>query len=143
MTRQEKYLVFILRWWIVLFIAATIGFIVFPNQILEILGTVGHHIFGWTTPGIGPSTEKFWLVLAISMMVILITSAIKAQANIVANILYVKIIIIAKLASTIGFIAALILSDHAFAYLAGAVVDGSIMIITWFAYHHATSSRFG
>lgn len=142
LTRQEKYLVMILRWWIVLFALAALGFIIFPDQILKYLNVIGSSAFGWNAPAIGPSTERFWLILTVALMTVLIISAIKAQQSVIKNTAYVKIIIISKLTSTIGFVAAFLFLNYSFAYLAGAAIDGFILFVTWFAYRRASASRF-
>lgn len=143
LTRQERKLAIVLRWWAVLFTIAGLGFIILPDWILKGLNTIGHVIFRWKGPPIEPSAERFWLVITISLMVVLIISAIKAQLDIIKNINYVKIIIVSKLVSTLGFLIVLIFFQHSFAYLAGAVVDGLILAITWLAYRRAAVSRYG
>lgn len=143
LSKPEKKLVMILRWWAILFTLATAGFIFLPDTIFAALNKIGRIIFGWNGPPLTPSTERFWLVLAVSLMIVLIVSAIKAQKDIVNNLFYVKIILISKLASTTGFLAALILVSHAFGYLAGAIIDGSIFIITFVAYRKAAVRRYG
>lgn len=143
MTRQERKLVMILRWWIVLFTCAAVAFAIAPDWTVRSLGTFGRAIFRWKGTPLEASSEKFWLVLAISLMAILILSAVKAQIDIVKNIFYVKIIITAKFVSTIGFLIALIFVQRAFAYLAGAIIDGLIFAITFLAYRRAVVSRYG
>lgn len=143
LTRQEKMLIIILRWWMILFTVALAGFIFFSDRLLEILAIAGDGIFKWRWGMILPSEDYFWLVLTVSLMSVLIYSAYKAQSDIIKNICYVNVIIISKIASTVGFIVALIFSVHAFAYLVGAIVDGSIFLITIFAYRSALRSRYG
>jgi hypothetical protein len=141
-TRQEKTLVALMKWWAFLFAMAGTAFAVFPNQIVNLLNTLGFSIIGWRAPLLQPSGNSFWLVLAVTMMLMLVISAIKAQLDIVNNIFYVKLIIIAKLSSTIGFLIAFLLQDSSFAYLAGAATDGLIFIITLIAYRRAYVSRY-
>jgi len=139
--RQDKQLVTLMRWWAFLFIGAGAVFAVFPDQVTKYINLVGRTVFSWSAPPILPSTEKFWLILAVSLMTVLVISAIKAQANIVKNIFYVKIIILSKLASTIGYVTAFLMLEHSFGYLVGAIVDGTIMIITWIFYKRAIHVR--
>jgi len=75
-------------------------------------------------------------------MVILIVAAIKASLNVIKNTSYVKIIIIGKLTSTAGFLFAFLFLKYSFAYLAGALIDGSMLFITWIAYRRAINSRY-
>lgn len=141
-TRQEKNLVLLLKWWAILFSVAGISFAVIPNKLINLLNTLGESIIYWNAPLVAPSTNSFWLVLAVTMMLMLVISAIKAAADIVKNISYVKLIIIAKLSTTAGFVLAFVTSEFAFAYLAGAAIDGFIFIVTLVAYRRAYLSRY-
>lgn len=125
-----------------LFTVAYLCFIIFPDRILTILNEAGK-LAGWKGEPLQMSTERFWLVLAASLMVVLIISAIKALQNITKNIFYVKIIIISKLVSTTGFIYCLAFLEPAFAYLVGALADGMVFLITLLAYRRAVGSRIG
>lgn len=140
-TRQEKRLATLMKWWAILFFAAGICFAFFSNQIINLLSTLGHTIFGWKSSPLSGSNEYFWLVLVLSLMGILTYLSLRAQANIYRNIDYVLIILIAKFISTFGYVFALLFAQHAFAYLAGAVTDGLIFLITLVAYVSATNSR--
>lgn len=142
LTRQEKNLVMWLRWCVGMFSLAAIGFIFFPSRIIAELNVIGHVFFGSDAAILEPSNEKFWLVLGLAMMAVIIVAAIKAQLNIIKNSDYVKLIILAKLASTIGFFVSFIIHDRSFAYLAGALIDGIILFITWWLFRRATVSRY-
>lgn len=142
LTKQERYLIHLLRWWAFLFTICGIGFAIFPDRIITALNTVGNTIFGSKAPPVAPSSERFWLVLTVSLMSILVIASIKAQLNIVKNLTYVKIIIIAKVVSSIGFLICFISLEHSFAYLAGLIIDGFILIITWAFYRRAYRSRY-
>lgn len=141
-TRQEKTLVSLMRWSIFIFAVAGLVFAIFPNEVIFYLNSIGRTVFQWKAMPLPPSSERFWLVLAVVMMVMLVFSAFKAQQDIVKNISYVKLIILAKFSSTVGFMTAFLLLNQSFAYLAGAAIDGLLCIIIFFAFRRAVASRF-
>jgi len=142
LTKQEKHLTLLLKWWAFIFTVACLGFAIFQNYILEYINIIGGVVFKWERAPIPISSEKFWLVLTISLMVTLIYSAIQGAKDVVKNIAYVKIILISKLVSTLGYLIFFVISGFPFAYLAGAIIDGLILIITYIAYKRAYISRY-
>lgn len=135
LTLQERRLVMILRWWVGLFTTATIGFAFFPNQIILGLNISGHVFFNWPYRSLPLSSEHFWQIMSVSLLIVLTYLSYLAQKNIRENLFLVPLIIISKFATTAGFTLAFFLSGKYFAYLAGAVIDGFIFFVTWFCYH--------
>lgn len=140
-SRQERQLIIILRWWVFLFIVAGLGFAIIPNVLIDYINILGLELLNWNAPPLQIPQNTFWLVLAISLMIVLIISAYKAQKDIVNNIFLVQLIVISKLASTLGYLLSFLLLGYSFAYIVGCIVDGSILAITFIAYKRVIMSR--
>jgi hypothetical protein len=141
LTKQERGCLAMLRIWMVLFFLTTVLFIVLPDTTLYYITAVGRGIFGWREPAIALGAERFWCVLAVSLLATLTYICFEAQRDFLRNIDYTKAVIVSKLFSTAGFVLCLIFYEHRFFYLVGAVVDGLIFAITWYYYGAACKSR--
>lgn len=141
MTLQERRLVLLLRWWVGLFSAAAVVFVGFPDDLIYWLNAIGRQVFQWPFQLLPFPTERFWNVLAVSLLVVLIFSAIEALKDIRQNLAFVKLIVISKLATTTGFLLAVVLHGPFFAYIAGAAIDLIILLLTWFCYRKTVVSR--
>ncbi len=135
LSRQERRLLILMRIWAPLFLVAGITFAYAPEWTIRSIESIGRILFKWDSAPIGLGQERFWLVLVFSLMATLSYLAYMAQAKMAERLpsvcsTYVHAILISKLVSTIGFLACLLLSDRSFVYLAGAVIDGSIFLIT-------------
>lgn len=131
----------LLRWWVGLFSGAAVVFAVFPDALIYWLNAIGRQVFQWPFQLLPYPTERFWNVLAVSLLVVLIFSAIEALKDIRQNLAFVKLIVISKLATTIGFLLAAILHGPFFAYIAGMAIDFIILLLTWFCYRKTVVSR--
>ena len=140
-TKQERQLLTLLRVWMVLFFGSGVVFVVAPDWIIRYIEMLGGGIFGWAHTPIQFGTERFWLVLVASLMATLTFIAYKAQSNLLCNIWYTSVLLVAKFVSTIGFVICLIFVEKSFLYVAGAVVDGFIFLMTAMLYHSALKSR--
>lgn len=140
-TKQERHIITLLRLWMVLFFIAGVTFVVAPEWVVRYIESIGRGIFGWTSPAVTFGTERFWLVLVASLMGTLTFLAYKAQSNLLRTIWYTGVILVSKFVSTAGFIVCFIMVQKSFLYLAGAVVDGSIFLLTAALYHSALKSR--
>jgi len=125
----------------VVFFGAGITFAVAPDWTINYIEKIGSGIFNWSSTPVQLGGERFWLVLVTSLMATITFLAFRAQANLLRNIGDVGVIIVAKFVSTVGFIVCLVLVQMSFIYLAGAVIDGLIFLITAGLYHAALKSR--
>lgn len=140
-TRQERHLIILLRVWMVAFFAVGCLFAAAPVGTVRYIERIGRGVFGWTDTPLALSDERFWLVLAVSLMGTLAYLAYKAQANLLRHSGYVGVILIATFISTAGYTAIFILQGRPFVYLMGAAVDGFIFIVTAVMYRSALKSR--
>lgn len=140
-TKQERSLFTLTRILMVLFFLTTILFIILPNWTLTYLTNIGRGIFGFAQPPIPLGAEHFWLILAIAYLVALTYICFLVQHDFLRNIDYLKVIILAKFVSTVGFLFCFFKYDRYFFYIVGAAIDGLIFLITWYYYHAAKKSR--
>ncbi len=141
LTLQERQLRLLLQWWVGVFFGAAIVFGAAAEQVIYWLNSIGHVLFNWPGNTLQLPAEHFWQVLAVALLVVLTYAAFVAQRDVRQNLSFVKIIIVSKLASVIGFVLAFVLDGPYFAYLAGAVIDFIILAMTWFCYSRTLTSR--
>lgn len=131
----------LLRWWVGLFAAAMVAFAAFPYHVVYWLNAIGRQVFNWPSQLLPYPAEHFWQVLAVSLLAVLIFSAVEALKDIRQNLAFVRLIILSKLVTTIGFLLAFVLDGPYFAYIAGMVIDLMILLLTWFCYRKTVVSR--
>lgn len=141
MTLQERRLTFLLRWWVGIFTGAMVLFAVFPADIIYWLNAIGHAIFSWPYKSLDLPVEHFWQVLAVSLLAVLVAIAFIAQSDIRQNLGYVRLIIISKIVTVVGFLVAFIFSGPYFAYFVGMIADATVLVLTWYAYHSTVVCR--
>lgn len=140
-TKQERHLIALLRVWTVVFLGAGVLFAVAPDWTIRYIEKIGSGVFGWTSSLVELGTERFWLVLTVSLMATLTYLAYKAQSDLLRHTGSVRALLLAKFASTAGFVVCFLTVQKSFIYLTGAVIDGCILIITAVLYHAAMKSR--
>lgn len=126
-----------LRYWMGIsagmYFVAMLFFLFAQNQLLEGLNTVSRWLFKERLPLIPLSTEKFWLVLTTSMMLMLTALCGFVAYKPEAFLEMVIIVLISKLCSTSLYLI-LFGEKKYFAYLVGALTDGPLFLITLIFY---------
>jgi len=126
-----------LRGWMVIsafmYFFAGLYFLFLQNKLLEQINKVSSLLFKERFPLIPASTEKFWLVLTSSMMLMLVVISVFVAGNPEKYIAMVIILLFSKACST-GLYIWFFLKDRYFAYLVGALTDGPLFVITLFFY---------
>lgn len=140
-TKQERSLIALMRVWAIIFIGASILFALAPDYVPDYLTRISTLLLHRQSSPLPPTSEHFWHVLAITMLILLSYLCLIVQHNIVRNIGYVRPVILAKFASSAGFLFCFFSHDKHFVYLTGAIVDGIICTITWRFYSRAIKSR--
>jgi hypothetical protein len=129
-----------LRTWMiisaVLYIGGGLSFLFGQNLLLENLNRVSQALFKDRLPLIPLSTERFWLVLTNSMMLMLVVVCIFAIMDVEKYHMMVVIILFSKAGSTVQFIIHFI-QRRFFAYLVGALTDGPLFLITLYFFMRA------
>jgi len=122
-----------LKYWMaisaLMYFVAMLFFLFLQNRLLEQMNTVSAKLFKDRFPPIPLSTEKFWLVLTTSMMLMLVLLCIFVALDPVAYMEMTLIVLASKMCSTLLYLA-LFARDKYFAYLVGALTDGPLFIIT-------------
>jgi len=129
-TKAERQLVILLRIWTISFIITAIYFLLFQNDLIKHLNYISTNMLKLNLDPLPESTEKFWLALTLSMMATISALSYLAQKDIRKNIGYVIPLLLSKFVSTFFFVLFFFLHLKAFAYIVGALTDGSIFIIT-------------
>lgn len=139
LTKPERELRNLLRFWLVLFFFAGIVFAIIPNQVSDNLNALGR-VLGWSGPELAPIQGHLWHVLAISLMGLLVAICSRAIKELGHSLLLVRLLMLAKVISGLGYMIALA-NNASFAYLAGALVDLGIAVLTYFFYRQVVALK--
>lgn len=140
LTSPERELRNLLRFWVVAFFGAGVFFAVAPNRIVELLNAAGR-LAHWSGPELVPSADHLWHILAISLMGTLVAISSRAIKDLGRSLLLVRLLILAKVISGVGYFIALATSEPCFAYLAGGIVDLGIGAITFLYYRRVVALK--
>ncbi len=132
-TRRLRLL---LRIWTVIFVLGAIDFFVFPYLTVRILdGTarsLGMHEVVALNAG-----QDFWLTLAVPYMILVAAFSWVAQRGEKILAAPVQFLMLAKVSSSLTSLALFLLAGFAYPFLANFVVDGAIVLITFWFYRAA------
>lgn len=122
LTDEERSLRSLLRFWTLLFAAGAVSFAVDPERSTGSLNLL-------PGPALPPSTEKYWNALAVSLMATITTVSAMAAMDVRRRRGLVWPLMISKAVST-GMFLRRFADEKRTPYLAGAAVDGSILVVT-------------
>jgi hypothetical protein len=132
-TRRLRLL---LRIWAVIFALGAIDFFVFPYLTLRILNgtakSLGMHEVAALTAG-----QDFWLTLAVPYMILVAAFSWVAQRGTRISAQPVQFLMLAKVSSSLTSLALFLVAGFAYPFLANFVVDGAIVLITYWFYRAA------
>jgi hypothetical protein len=120
---DERRLRDLLRLWTVLFGAGAVSFATRPERTTALLGLL-------PGPSLPRGEERFWNALAVSLMATLTALSAAAAADVRARRMLVPPLLVSKAASTLMFAGRYSARPRRTPYLAGAVCDGSILLLT-------------
>jgi hypothetical protein len=128
-TKEVSKYVMLMRFFGILYALGALLFFFFPNELFYLIN-VGPKVFR-VTEAIPDSVERFWLVLACSMMTMLSAiSFLSAQSPKTKGYPFVHFL--SKVISTLGFFYMFVYSNRYFAYLVGVTTDLPIaLIVLW------------
>lgn len=121
------------NWMIVsvaLYLGAGFSFVVGQNRLLELINWFSTRFFKDQLPLIPLSTEKFWLALTTSMMLMLVVCCGMAAWDAEKFYLLVVPVLFSKACSTISYLLLFLFQKRYFAYLVGVLTDGPLFLIT-------------
>jgi uncharacterized protein (DUF362 family) len=137
LTRKERYLKLVMALSAVTYLIGGLAFVMAPGLILHSINRFSELL----TPGLAESPavveNKFWLVLAFSMMMTIAFLSYLAQHNVRKNKHFVAPVLIAKLASSVSALWFFIFSASYLGYLIIFFLDGSIFWVTLYFYFMA------
>jgi len=139
LTKPERELRNLLRFWLVTFFVAGCTFALIPNDVSDVLNNLGLYL-GWSGPMIMPIQSHLWHVLAISLMGLLLALCSRAIKELGHSLLLVRLLMFAKVISGVGYLIAL-LTSGSFAYLVASVVDLGIAVLTYFYYRQVVALK--
>jgi hypothetical protein len=114
----------------VLYTVGGLSFLFGQNLLLENLNKTSTMIFKDRFPLIPLSTEKFWLVLTNSMMLMLVVICALVAFDVERFYMMVVIVLFSKAASSLQYLMHFIFGKRCFAYLVGFLTDGPLFVIT-------------
>ncbi len=129
---METGLLYLKYWMIasaVMYFLAGLSFLFGQNRLLEQMNTVSAKLFKDRFPPIPLSSEKFWLVLTSSMMLMLTVLCGLAAFDPRQFMAMVIVVLASKLCSTTLYLIFFAQKKY-FAYLVGALTDGPLFIVT-------------
>jgi hypothetical protein len=131
-----KRLRLLLRIWTVIFALGAIDFFVFPYQTVRILNSTAKSLGMHTVVALNAG-QDFWLTLAVPYMILVAAFSWVAQRGARIAAQPVQFLMLAKAASSLTSLALFVFGGFAYPFLANFVVDGSIVVITYWFYRTA------
>lgn len=122
LTDAERRLRSLLRAWTLLFGAGAVSFGADPDRATGVLNVL-------PGPALPPSSERYWNALAVSLMATITALSAMAATDVRRRRALVWPLMLSKAVSS-GMYAQRFASERRTAYLVGAAVDGSILVVT-------------
>ena len=132
-TRRLRVL---LRIWTVIFALGAVDFFVFPYLTVRILNSTAKSLGMHEVTALNGG-QDFWLTLAVPYMILVAAFAWVAQRGPRIQAQPVQFLMLAKAASSLTSLALFLLGGFAYPFLANFVVDGAIVLITYWFYRAA------
>jgi len=136
MSLASKRLRLLLRIWVVIFALGALDFFVFPYLTIRILDStatsLGMHEVAALAAG-----QDFWLTLAVPYMILVAAFSWVAQRGPRIQAQPVQFLMLAKSSSSLISLALFLLGGFAYPFFANFVVDGAIVLITFWFYRAA------
>jgi hypothetical protein len=131
-----KRLRLLLRIWAVVFALGAIDFFVFPYLTVRILNSTAHSLGMHEVVALNAG-QDFWLTLAVPYMILVAALSWIAQRSPRISAQPVQFLMLAKVSSSLTSLALFLLGGFAYPFLANFVVDGAIVLITYWFYRAA------
>jgi uncharacterized protein (DUF362 family) len=141
LSREERVLRGFLVGSGIVYLVVGFAFVLLPNPIL---GTI-HRLSRFLLPGLPVPAlpeDRFWVVLAFSMMMTITALCFLAAFDVRRKRGYILPLLLAKFASAAGGLLTFVLATRCFACLAIFVVDGTIFGLTFFFFVRAQRGFF-
>ena len=136
MSPASKRLRLLLRVWVVIFALGALDFFVFPYLTIRILDSTAKSL-GMHQVAADAAGQDFWLTLAVPYMILVAAFSWVAQRGPRIQAQPVQFLMLAKASSSLISLALFLLGGFAYPFLANFVVDGAIVLITFWLYRAA------
>ena len=133
-----KRLRLLLRIWTVIFALGALDFFVFPYLTVRILDSTAK-LLGMHEVAALNAGQDFWLTLAVPYMILVAAFSWVAQRGTRIQAQPVQFLLLAKASSSLISLALFLFGGFAYPFLANFVVDGAIVLITYWFYRAARS----
>jgi hypothetical protein len=134
-TRRLRLL---LRIWAVIFALGAIDFLVFPYLTVRMLNSAGRSLGMHEVTALNAG-QDFWLTLAVPYMILVAAFSWVAQRGEKISAQPVQFLMLAKASSSLTSLVLFVFGGFPYAFLANFVVDGAIVLITYWFYRAARS----
>jgi len=134
----SKRLRLLLRIWTVIFLLGAVDFFVFPYLTVRILNSTARSLGMHQVVALNGG-QDFWLTLAVPYMILVAAFSWIAQRGTRIQAQPVQLLMLAKASSSLTSLALFLLGGFAYPLLANFVVDGAIVLITYWLYRAARS----
>jgi hypothetical protein len=131
-----KRLRLLLRIWAVVFALGAVDFFVFPYLTVRTLNATAH-VLGMREVVALNAGQDFWLTLAVPYMILVAAFSWVAQRGERIAALPVQFLMLAKASSSLTSLALFVFGGLPYAFLANFVVDGVIVLVTYWFYRGA------
>jgi hypothetical protein len=136
MSPASKRLRLLLRIWVVIFVLGAFDFFVFPYLTIRILDSTAKSL-GMHEVAALDAGQDFWLTLAVPYMILVAAFSWVAQRGSRIQAQPVQFLLLAKTSSSLISLALFLFGGFAYPFLANFVVDGAIVLITYWFYRAA------
>jgi hypothetical protein len=136
MSPASKRLRLLLRIWVVIFVLGALDFFVFPYLTIRILDSTAKSL-GMHEVAALDAGQDFWLTLAVPYMILVAAFSWVAQRGTRIQAQPVQFLMLAKASSSLISLALFLFGGFAYPFLANFVVDGAIVLITYWFYRAA------
>jgi hypothetical protein len=126
----------LLRIWTVVFLLGAIDFFVFPYLTVRIVNAGGRALGMHQVTALNGG-QDFWLTLAVPYMIVVAALSWVAQRGTRIAAQPVQFLMLAKASSSLTSLALFLFGGFPYAFLANFVVDGAIVLITYWFYRAA------
>jgi len=136
MSPASNRLRLLLRIWVVIFVLGAFDFFVFPYLTVRILDSTAKSL-GMHEVAALDAGQDFWLTLAVPYMILVAAFSWVAQQGARIQAQPVQFLMLAKASSSLISLALFLFGGFAYPFLANFVVDGAIVLITFWFYRAA------
>ncbi len=136
MAPASRRLRLLLRIWVVIFVLGAFDFFVFPYLTVRILDSTAKSL-GMHEVAALDAGQDFWLTLAVPYMILVAAFSWVAQRGARIQAQPVQFLMLAKASSSLISLALFLFGGFAYPFLANFVVDGAIVLITFWFYRAA------